>query len=242
MDTTEKFAFGLLGIAAIIAIFAILSTFNVISFNSNTNIAANTNNAQNSMGQRLTRMSLTSFDAGLAKQFMDKNGDGKCDACGMPVEMCMDSGQIQCNMDPKSTIGILGSDHIHADFKVFINGNALDFANPDYYMKSSFIHVDDNQNKEGASGTLHMHATGVPLWIFFKSVGMDFSKDCLILSDGQKFCNNGKDTLKFYVNGKPNSELENYVYNDLDKILISYGSEPDLTQQLNSITDFAKNH
>jgi len=82
-----------------------------------------------------------------------------------------------------------------------------------------------------------MHATGIPLWIFFESVGMKFSKDCLELPDGKKFCNNGKSTLKFYVNGKLNDEWENYVFKDLDKILVSYGEgeETDLKEQLDSV-------
>ncbi|MBI2143415.1 hypothetical protein HYU20_03690, partial [Candidatus Woesearchaeota archaeon] len=81
----------------------------------------------NKMGSRLSRMSLTGFDVELAKEFMDKDNDGKCDACGMPVEMCIDSGQLQCNMDPESTIGVLGSQHIHADWKAYIDGVAFDF-------------------------------------------------------------------------------------------------------------------
>ncbi len=243
MDTTEKFAFGFLGISAVIAIVAVLSAFNAFSF---------TNSAQTDMGQKLTRMGLTSFDRVLAKEFMDKNGDGKCDSCGMPVEMCMDSGQMQCNMDSKSTIGILGSQHIHADWKIYINGKelddaffgtlAMDMQKTDNPITSSFIHLEKvTAAPEKTSDVLHMHANGVPLWIFFKSAGMDFSKDCLTLGDGKKFCNDGKKTLKFYVNGKPNSERENYVFRDMDKVLISYGSE-DVSLQISSITDFAKNH
>ena len=165
----------------------------------------------------------------------------------------MDSGQLQCNMDSKSTIGILGSQHIHADWKIYIDGKALDqnlfdsismdMSKMDNKITSSFIHVDKGAPAPEKTGDLiHMHATGVPLWLFFKSVGMDFNKDCLTLQDGQKFCNDAKNTLKFYVNGKPNSEWENYVFKDLDKILISYGSETDIGQQMNAITDFAKNH
>ncbi|MBI2578864.1 MAG: hypothetical protein HYW26_04080 [Candidatus Aenigmarchaeota archaeon] len=227
-----------------------LSAFNIVQLNSN---PATGNSVQNSMGQRLTRMSLSPFDVQLAKQFMDKNGDGKCDVCGMDVQICIDSGQMQCNMDSKSTIGVLGSQHIHADWKIYINGKELDdnffdsiamnMSNENNGISSSFIHVDKGApSPEKTGNVLHMHATGVPLWIFFKSVGMDFNKDCLSLSDGQKFCNAGENTLKFYVNGKPNSEWEKYVFNDLDKILISYGEETDLSQQLNSITDFAKSH
>ena len=176
------------------------------------------------MAGRMSRMSLTSFDIELAKQFMDKDNDGKCDACGMPVEQCIDSGQLQCNMDPKSTIGILGSEHIHADIKVFINGNSINLANEKYYMKSSFLHLDDQQNKEDASGVLHMHATGVPLWIFFESIELEFPQ-----------------VMKAYVNGKEISDYKNYVFNDLDKILITDGIGS-FEEQLNSITDFSKEH
>jgi len=246
MNKQNMFLIGFFGTVGIIVLFAVSSALSVII----SPVANSQSSAQ--MGQRLTRMSLSTFDVGLAKQFMDKNGDGKCDVCGMDVQLCIDSGQMQCNMDSKSTIGILGSQHIHADWKIYINGKALDdtvleplsmdMSKMDNKMTSSFIHMDKGAPAPENTGDLiHMHATGVPLWIFFKSVGMDFSKESLILPDGRKFSNDGK-KLKFYVNGKPNSEWENYVFNDLDKIVISYGDENDLTQQLNSITDFAKNH
>jgi hypothetical protein len=111
-------------------------------------------------------------------------------------------------------------------------------------MKSSFLHVDNNQNFEDASSVLHMHATNVPLWVFFRSIGMDLSKECLIIDNVQKFCNTGKSILKFYVNEKPSNDVENYVFNDNDKILVSYGDESgeELIKQINSVTDYAKNH
>ena len=235
MEKTDALVIGIVAFAVIISIFSAFYIFNITGTTSN-------QQSQNSMSSSTSRMKLTSFDATLARKLMDADGDGKCDVCGMDVQLCMDGGQLQCNMDQHSTIGILGSAHIHADFKVFINGNAINFADKKYYMKSSFIHVDDNQNKEDASGVLHMHATGVPLWIFFDSVEMEFNKDCLSLPTGERFCNDGKKTLKFYVNGKFNDKYEKYVFSDLDKILISYGDETDLSHQLNSITEFSMNH
>ena len=201
-------------------------------------------NQPSSQMKKVSVMSLTSFDRELAIDLMDKNHDGKCDVCGMPVEMCISSGQLQCNMDQKSKMGILSSQHIHADWKVYLNGKPLNFADNKYYMKSSFIHSDDNQNKEDASSVLHMHATGIPLWVFFKSIGMNFDKNCITLENKEKLCNDGNKKLKFLVNGKENNEFENYVFNDLDKILISYGNdnEDEIKNQLNSITDFAKLH
>lgn len=109
-------------------------------------------------------------------------------------------------------------------------------------MKSSFIHLDESENKEDASGVLHMHAAGVPLRIFFESIGGKFNETCLGVS-GKEFCNNENKNIKFYVNGKPNNEFGDYVFNDLDKILISYGDiNEDVGIQLNAVSDFAKYH
>lgn len=190
------------------------------------------NKATNDEETHEHKPSLTEFDKELAKKFMDKNNDGKCDSCGMPVEMCIDSGQMQCDMDSKSTIGVLGTQHIHADFKVYFNGKQLDFSDKDHMSRivkglqvSSFIHVDSGAPATEKTGdVLHMHATGVPLWIFFDSIELKLP-----------------DNMKMYVNEKEISDYRNYVFNDLDKILITDGAG-DLEGQLNSITDFAKVH
>ena len=50
------------------------------------------------------------------------------DSCGMDVDLCIQTGQLQCNMVSGSTIGILDSEHIHADWKVYINNKVLDFS------------------------------------------------------------------------------------------------------------------
>ncbi len=201
---------------------------------------------------KMSRMSLTNFDKQLARQLMDTNNDGRCDACGMPLEQCIDSGQLECSMVPGAKIGILGAQHIHADWKIYIGGNEYDFSGKSHMERmknnqpvSSFIHVDSGAPLPEKTGDLlHMHATGIPLWVFFNSIGADFNKDCITLENKEKLCNEGDKKLKFFVNGNPNNEFENYVFNDLDKILISYGDESkeEIKNQLSLITDFAKNH
>ena len=255
MSNTEKIVTGFIVVVIIVAIFSLFyvskSLFFPLKNNPDANIAVG-NAIGNAMGQKMSRMSFTSFDVKLAKEFMDKDNDGKCDSCGMDVELCIDSGQLQCNMDSSSTIGILGSQHIHADWKIYIDGKALDFFDKSHMERmrnnqpvSSFIHVDSGAPAPEKTGDiLHMHATGIPLWIFFKSIEMDFNKDCINLENKGKFCSEGNKKLKFFVNGKESSEFENYVFKDLDKILISYGdeNEQEIKNQMASITDFAKNH
>jgi len=207
---------------------------------------------ENNAMPRMSRMSLTGFDKELARQLMDTNNDGRCDICGMPVEQCIDAGELQCNMGINAQMGVLGSQHIHADWKIYIDGKQLDFSAKAHMERmqnnlpvSSFIHVDSGAPMPEKTGDIiHMHATGIPLWVFFNSIGMDFNKDCITLENKEKFCNQENAKLKFYVNGKTNNEFENYVFNDLDKILISYGdeSEEEAKNQLVSITDFARIH
>ncbi len=236
------------GIIAFVVIFAVLSLVYSIKtafFNKETN-------QEKTLQKHGYKPSLSQFDKELAKKFMDKNNDGKCDSCEMDVEMCIDSGQLQCDMNSKSTIGILDSQHIHADFKVYINNKQMDFSDKAHMERmkagldvSSFIHVDSGAPAPEKTGdVLHMHATGVPLWIFFESIGMKFNRDCLTLENGEKYCNDRNNKLKFYISRIQNNEYENYVFNDLDKILISYGDEnqQQIQEQLGSITDFAKLH
>ncbi|MBI5332245.1 MAG: hypothetical protein HZB65_01605 [Candidatus Aenigmarchaeota archaeon] len=235
MKKKEKYLFYGLAIVAIAAV--VLSA--VMSYH----IFIIDNAVQDNQEGAHGHMLLMHFDSQIAMQFMDKNNDGKCDSCGMAVEMCIEDGQMQCDMDTGSIIGVIGSGHSHADFKVYVNGKYADFANSEYYMKSRFMHVDDNVNKEDASGVLHMHAKGVPLWIFFESIGGRFNETCIAISDKQVFCNNASKSLKFYVNGNPNNGFGNYAFNQNDKILISFGDvNEDIQYQLEAVTDFSRDH
>lgn len=251
MKLTEDYlVYGVVALVAVLLIFSI-SSFIGFDFGSKAADTAGTVTEVSGMGTRMSRMLLTGFDVALAKQFMDKDNDGRCDVCGMPVEMCIGSGQLQCNMDPSSVIGLLGSQHIHTDWKVYIDGVpfdfepfAMDMSKMDSNVTSSFIHADKGAlAPERTSDVIHMHATGVPLWLFFRSIRGDFNETCLTFPNNQQFCSSESKLLRFYVNGEPNNGFGDYVFNDLDKILITYGSiVTDIQAELDSITDFAKKH
>ncbi len=198
-------------------------------------------------------MKFTLFDVALAKERMDRDNDGICDACGMPVQTCIDAGQMDCTMGSRpASIGVLGSVHRHADFKVFVDGQPVDFSAMAHMERmasgqpvSSFIHVDAGAPLPERTGdVLHMHATGVPLEIFFRSIGMKLEAERLTLADGRVLENGGGTTLKFFVNGRPVERLDTYVFQDLDKILISHGpqNDPAVAAQLRAVTGFAQNH
>ena len=146
-------------------------------------------------------------------------------------EIQMDNNDLHLLSD----IGPLRSTHIHADVKVYINGNAVDFSQRKYQLASRFIHFEENNGD-----VVHVHATGLTIGHLFKSLGMDFSNNCIKI-EGQNYCNENNEKLKFYVNGQSNNEFDNRVIKDMDKYLISYGNEDNaaIQKQLNSVTSLA---
>ena len=117
--------------------------------------------------------------------------------------------------------GALGSAHEHAALKFFINNEEpIDFSLPSYQTKSMLIHFEDDYGL-----IVHRHATGVDLGSLFESIDMKFDDQCITLDNGTSYCNNADKTLKFFVNKVSNDIYDNYVLNDGDKILITYGNE-----------------
>ena len=248
VDKELVFLWGILIIVIVMLGFSIFSIWKPIQQKSST--------STNPMMQKMSMMSLTDFDKAKGRELMDKDNDGICDFCGMPIEMCLDSGEMQCSMDPNSKIGKLGTQHIHSDLKIYINGNQFDFSpvadrhekqmHGDMSIKdtSAFIHIHPATAPEKAGDVLHMHSTGINLGHFFESIGLKLTKECINSLDGKSYCNGAKNKLKMFSNERQVNSFEDQVFNDLDKILITYGDEDEqeIKKQIESITDFAKLH
>jgi len=130
--------------------------------------------------------------------------------------------------------GKLGDEHEHASLLVRIFGDKFDFDSPAYQIKNSWIHFEDSDGS-----TIHRHSSGVTLGFLFdtlnivvgwESIGynepFDSSKDpCFIFPDGRQFCTNEDYSLKFYINHELVKSIYDYVLEEGDRILITYGSE-----------------
>lgn len=127
--------------------------------------------------------------------------------------------------------------HIHVDFKVFISGQEMDFALPQYSERDRRMHLH-TQNDFGGS-VIHVEDEKTTLGEFFASLSMKFNSTCFITDS--EFCDTETKTLKFYVNDVENNEHENYKPRDLDRMLISYGNESkdEIQKQLSSIIKLA---
>lgn len=116
--------------------------------------------------------------------------------------------------------GVFGDEHEHVSVLVRIFGDKFDFSGPAFQIKNRWIHF------EGRDGdTVHRHSSGVTSGYLFETLGIDLTSECFIFPDGREFCNNEDYSLKFYINHEPVPSILNYVGNEGDKILISYGDE-----------------
>lgn len=116
--------------------------------------------------------------------------------------------------------GTLGDEHEHAAMNVIIFGDKFDFSTNTYQVKNMYIHFE-NHNGE----TIHRHASGVTMGFLFETLNIGFTDKCFIFPDKREFCTNNDYSLKLYVNHLKVPSLSNYVLQDDDRILISYGNE-----------------
>jgi len=116
--------------------------------------------------------------------------------------------------------GKLGGEHIHASTLVRIFGDKFDFSLPNYQIKSSWIHFE---NQDG--DTIHRHATGVELEFLFNSLGIGIDENCFTFPDGRAFCTNEDYSLKYFINHKEVNDIRKYVVMEEDRVLITYGNE-----------------
>ena len=116
--------------------------------------------------------------------------------------------------------GKLGDEHDHASILVRIFGDKFDFSVPTYQIKSSWIHFEES---DGA--TIHRHSSGVELGYLFDTINIGIDNKCYIFPDGRQFCSNEDYSLKYYINHQRVNDVYDYVFEDGDRILITYGSE-----------------
>jgi len=116
--------------------------------------------------------------------------------------------------------GLLNDEHAHTSILVRIFGDKFDFTSPAFQIKSSWIHF------EGQDGdTIHRHSTGVTLGYLFGTLGLTVDDECYVFPDGRQFCNNDDYSIKFFINHEQVPSIHDYIGNENDRVLISYGNE-----------------
>ncbi len=151
-----------------------------------------------------------------------------------------------CISSEAPKIGRYGSEHSHADFKVYINNAAIDFAQASYQgghsgneseeaecgNETQLAHLDN-----GDGDVVHKHATGVTWGYFFSELSMNLTDNCLVLDNETAFCNSNGARWRFFVNGSETGQLKDVEIRDLGRVLLTYNAtDEQIRQQLASVT------
>lgn len=141
-----------------------------------------------------------------------------------------------------SKYGELGSAHEHAALLISLNGTALDLAQQPYMVRLSYMYIGSYDGKLDGT-TLHKHSTKIPMGEFFKSIKMDISNGCFITDTNHRYCEDDEYKLRFYVNGNESNDIMNYVLQDDDRILITYGKQnsTEIDEELKKLNELSIN-
>lgn len=131
--------------------------------------------------------------------------------------------------------------HKHADIAIFINGRQIDLSKKKYQSNEENHKHKYSHHHDQVGDIIHQHKSEVPLSEHFESLGMRLTDKCFQLDNGAEYCTNENNSLKMYVNGERVTNYSDFVFDDLDRILISYGPKtgPNIKEQLKQVTDKA---
>lgn len=152
---------------------------------------------------------------------------------------------VACFGDPLRRAENPDPNHTHADFAVYIRGEKVDFSG-DKYM--SGLSTDDSTHDEedeyhhqhlhlhdNLGDVIHRHKPGLTLGEFFGSLDKETRDDCFMDE-----CNTPDEQWRMFVNGAEMPMSLDYVFADIDQILLTYGASDEQVQtQLKMMTDEA---
>lgn len=113
-------------------------------------------------------------------------------------------------------------DHTHGDFAIVINGQKVDFSGEQYMSTEETIRHPFFHFHDGNGDVIHRHKPGIGLTEFFSSIKVPATNTCIDVGTGP-VCNTTDKEWRMVVNGGERAMDLSYVFQDLDKILLSYG-------------------
>ncbi len=115
--------------------------------------------------------------------------------------------------------------HWHADFAIVIDGEPLVLSDERFLSTEERALSPNVHLHEPRYTVVHVHREQTTWGEFFASLGGDLSDECLTLPEVGNFCADGDRQLRFLVNGVPVDSLRHVQISDLQRVLISYGTE-----------------
>ena len=117
--------------------------------------------------------------------------------------------------------------HWHADFALYIRGERYDF-NQERFVSDEEDELSENVHIHGERvSVVHVHREGTTWREFFDSLGFELTDQCLTTPEGEQFCNSEAEGLSFVLNGVKLDAMAFQDITNIDRALISFGSESD---------------
>ncbi len=129
------------------------------------------------------------------------------------TRLSTEAAQTAVNPDPS---------HTHADFAIVVDGKKINLSDPRYMSTEEKILHPAFHLHDGNGDVIHRHKPGIGLADFLGSIGITPNRRCLTL-DGVPVCDGNGKAWRMVVNGGERDFDLSYVFQDLDKILLSYG-------------------
>ena len=124
--------------------------------------------------------------------------------------------------------------HYHANFALYVDGERVDLAGDEYMedvaacamgetvLPRSRAHLHNND-----PDVAHVHHPGVTWGHLFTNLGFGLGKTYIANKDGAVLTVGDGRTLKFVLNGRPQLAVHNELIRPGDRLLVSYGPEPE---------------
>jgi hypothetical protein len=126
--------------------------------------------------------------------------------------------------------------HEHADFAVFINGERVSFDEERYRSDEESELSQDVHIHAPRTDVVHKHRQNVTWGYFFSTIGWELTDTCITDADGNQFCEDGTNSLRFFVNDVEVDSLMNQRVYELTRVLITYGpADADVSEQLAAV-------
>lgn len=131
--------------------------------------------------------------------------------------------------------------HVHADFKIYVQGNLLDLSTDEYMTTalqelSDYVHLHDNNDD-----VEHIHLEGVTFSEFLGTLGLSLTNSCLTFAD-TTYCSSDSEKLVLYVNDELYLDsIVDFVPQDEDRVLLVFGdtAQTNITTLLDTVTNDA---
>ncbi|MCC7364370.1 MAG: hypothetical protein IT303_08340 [Dehalococcoidia bacterium] len=125
--------------------------------------------------------------------------------------------------------------HLHADFALYVDGQRFDFDRPEFISEEGNDLAPDVHIHEPRATVVHVHRSNTTWDMFFSSLGFELVDPSLAggltgaasleLPDGTVVEPSGDATFKFIVNGVEVDGISGENIGDLDRVLVSFGTE-----------------